>query len=48
MRPFSEQERQNLAQRNAQRVAEVIKSMGTKYLLHPANRVQRIQPKGTK
>ena len=47
MRTFTEADRQNLAQRHAQRIAEVIKAMGTKYLLHPANRVQR-QPKGTK
>lgn len=32
-----------LAQRNAKRVAKVKKQMGSAYLLHPANRVQRLQ-----
>lgn len=45
IRVMNEQVRQELAKRNAQRIAKVIKEMGTKYLCHPANRVQRKESK---
>jgi hypothetical protein len=32
---------QEQAQRNAEKVLKAINALGTKYLLHPANRIQR-------
>lgn len=37
----TDEEIKALAERNAQRVMEIIKAMGDKYLLHPQNRITK-------
>lgn len=41
---ITDEELKALAERNAQRVKEIIKAMGDKYLLHPQNRITRQKP----
>jgi transposase-like protein len=38
---MTDQELKELQERNQKRVQETIQKMGTKYLLHPANRITR-------